>query len=75
MHTTEAIVAIDCHRLNDFALTIRGKGWASFDNDIKVGQVSDADKLIKAKLPISNLTLIVLGNTCSINLLLRNDKQ
>ena len=66
MHTTESIVAIDCEGLNDLALAFLHDLWPLFDFYVHFQLFADADELIKRKLALSNLRVIVLGDTSGI---------
>ena len=69
MSTTEAIVAIDSDGFDRLALALSRERRALLDLDIHVDKVFNADELVKAELAILDLLLVVLCDSCLVNIL------
>lgn len=67
MNSTKSIIAIDCNRLDSFALSIGCKSWPMLNRHFKVSHIFDTDELVEAKLFFLHLILIVLLNTRCVN--------
>lgn len=68
MNTTEAIITIHSHRIDNLALTLSCKSWTTLNDHINVGHFFDADKLIKAEASFLDLVLVVLVNSSRVDL-------
>ena len=75
MCTTEAIVAIDSHRLDYLTLSLRGKSWTTFNCHIHIIMLLYAHELVEGEATLCDLTLIVLRNSCRIDALLGTNTE
>ena len=66
MNATEAIIAIDGHRLDNFALAVRGESWASLHRALDTAPLGHANELIEGEILLPDRLLIVLGDACGV---------
>ena len=67
MHSAEAIVAINCYRIDCLTLAVYSEQSTLFQLHVDIDEFFDADELVKAQILISNLVLIVLSHSCRVN--------
>ena len=72
MSATEAIEAVDKHRLDCFTLSIDVENSALLDSDIDIDELLDTDKLVEGQFLFQQLPLVVLIQTCCIDVLVSN---
>ena len=75
MSATEAIEAVDKHWLDCFTLSIDVEDSALLNSDIDIDELLDTDKLVEGQFLFQQLPLVVLIQTCCIDVLVSNGER
>lgn len=69
MCSAEAVVTVDCHRLNLFALSIYWECCSTLNYHINISLVFHTNELVERKIALNSLILVILSDSSGVNTL------